>query len=320
MIPDRPRLTIAPKHLALLFLPMLVVTASEAILSAFANTKLSLDGIDLAQSDIPELVGRYRFLAVFFFYVSSCVTVLAIFCADIYARHSRTSLARIAVGFVLLIAFSALFSMLEPEWMGSFEAYELVGARLFTEGLQAGQMGYCLAGFCGEAGAFHALRLLNEITNLASALAVSAVVLGMIVALARPGPIVLDTRDGLLEEAATLMAAQKQVRRYLYLAGLLLSVGMMLGYAWMHWPSGLIADPGVAQGYNDLVEAISLYRGVSYSVLILSFYMPVSLIQMVRIERLHAAAAVQGMPDVSEAVQGFDIERIGSLDALKAIV
>ena len=48
--------------------------------------------------------------------------------------------------------------------------------------------------------------------------------------------------------------------------------------------------------------------------------MPVSLIQMARIDRLYAAAEDQDMPEIRDTVQGFDIERIGSLDAFKAIL
>lgn len=319
-LPERPKLTIAPKHLAILFLPMVVVALSEMLLSAFADTNVLLAVQLLEQAELAELTARYRFLAVFFFFLAITVAIIGIFAAELFSRHSRVSILRTAIGLGLLVLFAQLYTNWDPEWMGSFKAYELLGAELFRAGLRAAEMPLCTAGRCGEDGAYHAYRLLMTIANNLSAFAVSAVILGMMLALARPGPIVLTTKDGILAEAATLVEAQKAVRRYLYLAGVLLSVSMMFGLGWMMWPAGLLADNAEAQDYAQLVQSVSLYRGVSYSVLIMSFYMPVSLIQMVRIERLHDAALGAGMEDVSAEVKGFDIERIGSLDAFKAIL
>lgn len=319
-IPPRAALTIAPRFLAILVLPMLVVLVSEVLLSAFADTSV-LEGVAIAEAtELSELVGRYRFLSAFLFYMAVCVTILGIFGAELASRHSRRSILQSLAAVAGLMAFSSLFSTWDPEWMGSFDADELVGEALFRAGLGRAEMALCAAGWCGGAGGYYALRLLIDITNIVSALAVCAVLLGMILSLARPGPIDLTTKHGILGEAATLARAQKAVRSYLYLSGVLLSVGMMFGLGWMLWPADLLADPAQADDYRDLVQAVSLYRGVSYTVLILSFYMPVSLVQMVRIERLHAAAERHGMEEVAERVQGFDIERIGSLDAFKAIL
>lgn len=319
-MPTRAPLTLAPRYLAILALPMLVVLASEILLSAFADTTV-LEAVALAEiTELTELVGRYRFLSIFFFYTAVCVTILGIFTSELLSRHSLASILRILAALLLLIVYASLFSSWDPDWMASFDAHELLGDDLFREGLRRADMPLCDAGLCGGLGGYFAMRLLLDITNIVSALAVSAVMLGMILALSRAAPIDLATQEGILAEAATLQQAQKNVRSYLYLSGVLLSVGMMFGLGWMLWPADLLADATQASGYRDLVQSISLYRGVSYTVLILSFYMPVSLIQMVRIERLHAAAARQGMEEAAVEVQGFDIERIGTLDAFKAIL
>ncbi len=318
--PPRGQLTIAPQFLGILALPMLVVLVSEILLSVFADTTV-LEAVAIADvTELSELVGRYRFLAVFFFYMAVCVTILAIFGADLLSHHSRASILRSLAAIVVLMVFSSLFSSWDPEWMGSFDADELLGAELFLEGLGRADMPLCDAGHCGGRGAYHALRLLLDITSIVSALAVSAVLLGTVLSLSRSRPADLATREGILQECATLRQAQKTVRSYLYLSGVLLSVGMMFGLGWMMWPADLLADGAQAQHYRELVQSISLYRGVSYTVLILSFYMPVSLIQMVRIEHLHEAARARNVSEVVDQVQGFDIERIGSLDALKAIL
>ena len=320
-LPPRVKLTIAPKHLAIVILPVLVVTLSESLLSIFADTSVSLDPLSLIPDmQLTELVGRYRFLAVFFFYAAVCLAIFALFAAELLSRHSRKSILRVILGLVALIVFSFLFSMVEPEWMGSFEAYELLGASLFEEGLRAGGSPLCDVGGCDDKGAFFTMRFLMGATNILSAFAVPAVILGMIVALSRPGDIDLTTPKGVLAEGRTLQTARAAVRRYLYLSGALLSAGMMLGYAWMMWPAELLADPEQSAQYQSLVQSISLYRGVSYTVLILSFYMPVSLIQMVRIERFHDAAHREDMEVITEQAEALEIDKIQTLDALKAIL
>ncbi len=317
---SQPRLCIAPRHLALLVLPMAVVALSEALLSAFADTDVLGPASLAADAELRELSARYRFLSIFLFYVATALVITAIFIADLLSHHVRRSCLLAAAGFAALIAFAQIYTSLEPDWMGSFNAYELLGAEVFRAGLARAEMPFCAGGGCGPEGGYAAFRLMMAVINLLAALAVAALILGMISSLARPAPPDLSTSQGLLTEAATLQEAQRTMRRYLYLSGVLLSVGMMFGYGWMLWPAELLADPGQQADYRDLVQAISLYRGVSYTVLILSFYMPVSLLQMMRIERLHMAADAAGLPEIRSRVQGFDIDRIGSLDAFKAIL
>ena len=164
------------------------------------------------------------------------------------------------------------------------------------------------------------MKFLLDQTNWMSALAVSAVVLGMVWSLSTSGKPDLKSAEGIAAEGAWIEAAQKRMRRYLYLAGLLLSVGMMMGFAWMKWPTGLLADVQQKAQFESLVDAVALFRGSSYSVLILSFYMPVSLVLAQRIERYEAARVTGKTKDVAPKFEGFDIERIGTLDSFKAIV
>lgn len=319
-LPKREKITIAKRHMAILALPMIVVAVSEGLLSSLADTNVLQNVALKADAELSELIARYRFLSVFFFYGATALTIIGIFGAELFSRHTKASLIRTGVGLLALVGFTQLYTNWDPDFMGSFKAYELNSATLFRSGLKDIEMPFCAAGHCGDAGGFRVYRILMTITNNISALAVSAVILGMILALSRPGPITLTTQDGILTEAAHLQEAQKATRRYLYLSGALLSISMMYGYGWMHWPAGLLENAEDSSQYEALVDSISLYRGVSYTVLILSFYMPVSLIQMVRIERLHDAARAAKLPQVVEDVKGFDIERVGSLDALKAIL
>ena len=322
-VPRSEKLLIAPRYLLILLLPVLVHTASEVLLSTFGNTDVRHGPIQIiADPQMAELTGRYTFLAVFFFYSAVGITLVGIFAAELWSRHSPRSILQAMVGVVGLITVSLLFSKIEPEWMGSFEAYQLLGAEIFETALGGGLLPLCVSDAppCLGRGAFFAMTFLMDKTNLISSLAVTAIIMGMVLALAQSGKTDLSSPEGLLREGAELEAAQATTRRYLYCSGVLLSIGMMLGLAWMLWPADLLADGTQQTKYRDLVQAVSLYRGVSYSVLILSYYMPVSLILMVRIERFHAAAKASGMDPVAADIKGFDIDRIGSLDAFKAIL
>lgn len=318
----RGKLVIAPRHLGILALPAFVLLASEYILGNFGNSALILpDDVTVTLAPLVELTARYRFLSAWFFYVAVCVIVTAIFFSELWSQHRPISAARILAGLVAVVAFTMVFNTIEPVWMGSFEAYELLGKSLFHDALSPGWLRACESSLpCDGDGAFAGMEYLLDKANHVTSLAAAAVIAGMVLALSRPHRPYLLSARGLAAEAEILKRAQDASSRYLYCAGILLSLGMVLVLSWMKWPGQMIADDTLRAQHMGLVDAISLYRGVSYSVLILSFYMPVSLILMVRIEQFHEAVAAHGNPSVGENVMGFDINRIASLEAFKKII
>ncbi|SFR46354.1 hypothetical protein [Litoreibacter janthinus] len=318
----RGRLVIAPKHLGILALPAFVLLASEYLLGNFGNSALLLPPtVTVSQAPLLELTARYNFLSAWFFYSAVCVIFIAIFFSELWSKHSPKSAFRILLGLIAVVAFTMVFNTLEPVWMGSFEAYELLGKSLFVDALSQGRLRACETSLaCEGEGAFHGMEVLLDKANHITSLAAACVIAGMVLALARPHRPCLHSAQGLAAEAAILKEAQDTSSRYLYCSGILLSVGMVLLLSWMKWPGQMIADPALRDRHAGLVNAISLYRGVSYSVLILSYYMPVSLILMVRIDRFHKAVEAHGSPEIGSQVMGFDINRIASMDAFKKII
>ncbi len=318
----RGRLVIAPKHLGILALPAFVLLASEYLLGNFGNSALLLPNtVVVDPAPLLELTARYRFLSAWFFYFAVCTIFIAIFFSELWSQHSPKSAVHILLGLVAVVAFTMVFNTLEPEWMGSFEAYELLGKSLFVDALSPGRLRACETSLaCGNEGAFHGMEYLLDKANHITSLAAAAVIAGMVLALARPHRPYLLSSKGLAAEAEILRRAQDTSSRYLYCSGILLSIGMVLLLSWMKWPGQMIADSEMRGRHAELVNAISLYRGVSYSVLILSYYMPVSLILMVRIERFHRAVTAHGSPAIGTQVVGFDINRIASLEAFKKII
>lgn len=113
---------------------------------------------------------------------------------------------------------------------------------------------------------FTMLWWLNQAQKLALALLTPGLVLGTISCLALPKP-------------ATREACRLQVRRlntHLYLAAAVLVMGLLFLSALLRWPAaGLAGD--AARPYTSHVDAYIFYWGVTYSVFIASYYVPVAI-------------------------------------------
>lgn len=318
-LPDFKKVEIAPVFLLIVLLPLLVLTASELLLSFFGNPGLALpDNAEIAHDPIKEAAARYKFLAAFLFYAVVGAILTLVFFTELFLRHTRNSIVFTLIAVVATIPAAMLFSTFEPPALKAFEAYQLIGEDFVKEALGTGNMPFCkLKGVTCEGGdAFFAMDFITGMTNTIAEITTTAVVFGMILALARPVP-APDTPEA---QVRALHEAQSIMRRYLYFAGVLLTAGLLMNMAWMTWPSEMIGNASVRAEHANLVQSISLFRGVQYSLLILSFYMPVSLILMMQVETLHDDATEQQSSGLTDALQKFDVKRIGALEAFKAIL
>lgn len=321
------KLQIAPRYLLILLLPVAVLTASEYLLGTFGDTSLQVQGIELApMAPLIELDGRYKFLAALFLFVAVTITLIAMFSFELYARHTKKSICYTLVGIVGVIMVTLSFSTFEPDWMpASFESQALLGENLFRTALGIGNLPGCdpggaLTGPCENMGAYFAMKYLLDRVNILTSLAAAAIIAGMVLSLADPVGIDRSNKNALISEATALQNAQESTQRYLYCAGVLLTTGMVLVLSWMKWPGALIADPILRNAHDSVVSSLSMFRGVTYTVLILSFYMPVSLILKVRIERFKQASEAVGETKLGSTLEGFDIRRIASMEAFKSIL
>ncbi len=321
------KLQIAPRYLLILLLPVAVLTASEYLLGTFGDTSLLLPGVELApMAPLIELNGRYKFLAALFLFVAVTITLIAMFSFELYAHHTKQSICFTLVGIVGVILVSLSFSTFEPDWMpASFESQSLLGEDLFHTALGIGNLPGCLPGgaleaACDGMGAFFAMKYLLDHVNILTSLAAAAIIAGMVLSLAQPVGLDRRSKSALISEAMTLQNAQESTQRHLYCAGVLLTTGMVLMLSWMKWPGPMIADPDLRHAHDQVVSSLSMFRGVTYTVLILSFYMPVSLILKVRIERFKQASASVGETTLGRKLEGFDIRRIASMDAFKSMI
>ena len=210
--------------------------------------------------------------------------ITAIFAVDLWARFTRWAQIKTIIALLAVIAATLVFSVVEPESMKSFESYQLLGEDLVRQVLAAAKTGACLPDrqSCEAGTGFEALVTLVDLSNYIISLAAASVLTGMILAIG-------DLPERGADTASTirgLSASRRVAQRYLYCAGVLLTAGMIWVQAWMQWPAQLIADTVVQDQFNAMVSSLSLFRGTTYSALILSVYLPVLLCLTLRTEAL----------------------------------
>jgi len=79
------------------------------------------------------------------------------------------------------------------------------------------------------------------------------------------------------EQAAALLAQRQRLRNYANLGAILMVSGMLFMLAWMHWPGALLPK-AAAQAFIRHVNALGLYFGVTYSLMIAAYTLPTATI------------------------------------------
>jgi hypothetical protein len=285
--------SISPLELSILAFPILVLTATEMVLGFGGDTGVSIPVLLVADPLLPELTARYHAYAAFVFFVTVSLAVTAIFFCDLVRRFTWGSRLKVVFALVAVILVTLVFSVLEPEAIKGFETYELLGEDLFRATLGAARTGACLPdrATCAWGTAFDMMNLFVDVSNRIVSLAAAAALTGLILALARY-PQEPATPD---ECRAHIRDARRTAQRYLYCAGLLLTAGMIWVEAWMTWPAPLIAAEDERAAFLGMVNAFALFRGTTFSLLILSVYLPVHLLLAGRIECLREEHGEPGL-------------------------
>ena len=308
----RAKLDINAWALAILLIPFLVLTASELLLGIWGDSGLTVDAEVLKGAPLVELASRYLVFAAFFFFVTICVAVTAIFGVDLSARFSRLAQIKTFIALLAAIGATLIYSVIEPEAMNSFESYQLLGEDLVRQALATAKTGACLPDreSCEVGTGFDALVRLVDLSNYFISVA-AAVLTGIILALGD-----LPDRDADTASMIQALSASRRVaQRYLYCAGVLLTAGMIWVQAWMQWPTQLITDSVVQDQFKAMVSSLSLFRGTTYSALILSVYLPVLLCLTLRTEKLR-----KGSGEVEKESIRSTIATANYTDALKSFV
>ncbi len=248
---QREKLDISFWALAILAFPLLVLTASELLLGNWGDSGLTIGTEVLTDAPLLELASRYLVFAAFLFFVTVSAAVTAIFAVDLWARFARWAKIKPMISLLAVIAATLIFSVVEPEAMGSFESYQLLGEDLVRQALATAKTGGCLPdrNSCEAGTGFDALVKLVDLSNYIISVATAAVLTGMILALGENSE--SDTDDA--SKIRGLSASRRVTQRYLYCAGVFLTAGMIWVQAWMQSLAKLIADSVVQDQFNAMV-------------------------------------------------------------------
>ena len=151
---------------------------------------------------------------------------------------------------------------------------------------------------------FQLFQGLNSAQRYLLALVTPALVLGAISCLAMP---LRPTRTDCRRQADRL-------NTYLYLSAATLVIGLIFLAAMLRWPAyGL--NEVQAKAYGAHVDAYVLYWGITYSILIASYYVPVA----VRLAGIGGAAAPPDPKETGEGEEGATTQLIAQAKALAAL-
>ncbi len=277
--PTAPARLVDPRYFAIVLVPVLIYVVERLLGDHFMPTDLPITAEVLVQNQ-PwlEAAGRYRFLAATWLYGA-----LAILAALLMARtllQPATKQTRVAGfgTFFFVLFLAALPTLLGGDGSEGTHIYGIIGSAVFEGALAMGDLPGCasptdrwLMGTCGDNPVLSLFNGVLDLINIFAGLAVGGMIVNMILS--------LDDRPcATVEEKAKLYAENlRHMRQQLYLSGTILTFGMLFVASWIYWPLPLIAE-AEREAYGTLLRSSALFAGTYFSLLLLSFYLPVALI------------------------------------------
>ncbi|WP_342078364.1 hypothetical protein [Yoonia sp. SS1-5] len=283
------------RYFLIALVPILIFAQEAFITTQFLAMDLAIPATVIQDGrDWLEAVGRFRFLGATWVFAALAVMVFVLVIRDI-AQPMRPQTRRVAIlvilGIFLLAMMPTVQYIIAPETPRIFHR---LGADLFENALGRGTIAGCatpadrwLFGPCGEQPVITLLNRTLDMINICAGLGVGALIVGMILCLDVP------QTDDLEKQAQHLERNLRRMRRQLYLSGLVLTFGIFFATSWMRWPLPMIGAAD-QDAFGAVVAASSLFTGIYFTLLILSFYLPVALVLDGRRRRLTLRAAGEG--------------------------
>ena len=276
-----------PRYFAIVIVPLIV----------FATHSFIGDTLMPANLDVPaeilqdgrnwlEAAGRYRFLAATWFFGALSVLAAAALMRMLMRPTAPTTRIAAIVTFLFVLSLAAVPSLRGFGDMDGSQVYDRLGSAVFESVMARGTLRSCptpqdiwLMGPCGDTPVITMFSAVVDVVNIFAGLALASMIVGMILS--------LDDRPCAdIEEKAALLADNlRHMRQQLYLSGLVLTFGMLYAASWIYWPLNLVADTERA-AYGAVLLSAALYTGTYFSLLILSFYLPVGFILDSRVKAL----------------------------------
>ena len=242
-----------------------------------------------------EAAGRYRFLAAAWFFGALSVLSAALLCRALMRPMSSATRTAAILTFMFVLTLAAFPTLKSFGNTGGSQVYDGLGKSIYEGVMSRGTIQGCagpedtwVMGVCGSAPVVNMFSGVVDLVNIFAGLALGSLIVGMILSLDR------RTGETVEEEAARLADNLRHMRQQLYLSGLVLSSGMLYAASWIYWPLPLIEDSERA-AYGTLLLSAALYTGTYFSLLILSFYLPVAFVLDARVKSLADRAAAENL-------------------------
>lgn len=317
---------VPPFCFAILGLPILLFLLSDWLVPAIGVPLLGVRAEDLLIADrgYVEAAGRNRFLGAMLFFGMTVLISVIWFVGEILRPLTlRTRVLAVAVLIAAQVPVIANAVSHQEESIRNWRSYHQLGDGVMEAVLSHGDVRKCqdyvvegegdtkveqfvtrpektlfFGRPCTENPGYELFRFLLDFVTILSGLGVASLVLGMILSLSRlPDSISLEQRA--LDHGRN----QRAARRFLYLAGVMLSAGMFMAMSWMHWPMPMI-DSNAHPAYADVINATLFYYGVFYTLLIMTGFGPVMWLATRRSDRLAIEALVAVEPTETAQTRG----------------
>lgn len=259
--PKARKLRLPIAALAIALLPLAVISLSSGFVHLFGTFGGELPAA--AAATHAEAAGRLRTMTTWLAMFAAVIFCLA-YSAQSLRRFERGSLRTLVVAYAVL----AVGGLILVYFGLAGEANRAVADQFIRRSLDlpihhlpAGP--FHLIDFNGTE--FDLLQGMNSVQRYLLALLTPALVLGSISCLAMP-------------PKATAADCRRQAERlstYLYLSAAVLVTGLIFLAAMLRWPGYGLTD-AAAQSYGAHVDAYVFYWGVTYSILIASYYVPIA--------------------------------------------
>ena len=326
---------VPPACFLILAAPVLIFVLSDWMVPNLGVPMLDISAEELLidGKGYLEAGGRNRYLGALMFFSVLVIIALAMFVAELM-RPLTTMTRVLAVAVLLATQLPVLNTVIghQEEAIWSWRSYHQLGTDVMEKVLERGEVRRCqelkwedgeafyrtipdkpllLGRPCTDNPALALFRVLLDYSSVLSGVGVAALVLGMILSLSCP-----PSGAPLEERAFDHGRNQRAARRFLYLAGLMLSAGMFMAMAWMHWPMPLV-DTKAHPGYADTIKATLFYYGVFYTLLIVAGFGPVMFLAARRSDKL-AIESMMAVESSPQAATDNVVPTVTRLDKWKA--
>jgi hypothetical protein len=230
---------------------------------------------DMAQGR-EDATGRLYILTSFIVLCGVAFFALLLFCTDLIAEFDRAMRWRLLAIMAIGLTVGATWLLLS-QWRVAEIDY-VGGDFLQKVATQYARLGECQPGkggryICTGNAASTVLPQLEALLKAAKALATAGaavVIMGAVSCGIRPAP-----GADAPTQRAFLRRQRARLRRYVNAAAAVMVAAVLFSFAWMAWPLPLLSG-GMRTAYLEQIHALALFSGVTDTVVIAAFALPVA--------------------------------------------